>query len=71
MVSSNAGSASALTLMHSCFFCMRWGLRFGSDIRKYSTDAGLAPFPARWDVRIKPTVSVITFAVEIHAKVII
>lgn len=54
-----------------CIFRRLWGLRFGSDLRNYSTDTGLAPFPARWDVRIKPTVSVITFAVEIHSKVII
>lgn len=54
-----------------CILCSLWGLQLGSDIRKYSTYTGLSPLPARWDVRIRPTVSVITFAVEIHTRIII
>ena len=71
MVSSNAGSASALTVLAAYVPGMLWGLRLRSDIRKLLTCTGLAPSPARWDVQTALTVSIIAFAFEIHTKIII
>ena len=68
MVSSNAGSASALTFHAASVFRMLWGLQLESDVRKPPTDTGLAPLPARCDVRIVPTVSVIAFPFKIHTQ---
>ena len=71
MVSSNAGSASALTFHAASVPSMLWGLRLRSDIRKLLTCTGLAPSPARWDVRMALTVSVTAFVFEIHTDFII
>ena len=50
---------------------MIWGLQLWSDVRKRPTDTGLSPSPARWDVQMALTVSVLAFGFEIHTQVII
>ena len=50
---------------------MIWGLQLWSDVRKRPTDTGLSPSPARWDVQMALTVSVLAFGFEIHTDFLI
>ena len=47
------------------------GLLLWSDLQKSLTDTGLTPSPARWDVQINPTLSVIALTCSLPYRIII
>lgn len=74
MVSFNAGHASVLTLSLSAetsFLHLFQELLLWSDLQKSLTCTGLPPSPARCNVRINPTVSVIALPVNFYTRLII
>ena len=51
--------------------CFRFRGCCSSDLQKSLTDTGLTPSPARWDVQINPTLSVIALTCSLPYRIII